>query len=185
MKVWHYKFAAIAVFLVTQTATSTELISGKWVTDCTPLIKRHSVISSIEFLGKEFVARHQLFADINCKILNLEIESIGEHTKHRNKFHWSLNRLVLKLLRLEVVEHYNEKAICGYPDWKLDEERDIAGRFCEPTQNPALDTVYHDKLSLRSERLKFFYFPEIPDSKTHPGKLFKKPLVYKHVPNGT
>lgn len=170
---------ALTLLLASQTSFSSDPLSGQWLTHCTPLIKRHSIISRIDFSDAKLFAQHQLFADKNCQTLNLEITSHGEHSEQRNKFNWTLNKIVLKLLSPEVVDHYNKKSICGYTDWKLDEERDIAGRFCDPIQNPATNVTYHDKFKLRSNTLKFTHFPEIPKKESRGSRLFKKPLAYE------
>lgn len=156
-------------------------IAGTWVTDCTPLIRRHSVISKLELSELELKANHYLFADRECSEPNLKMEYLGQYRRYGKKFVWKLSKVDLTLLRPEVVDHYNRNVLCGFNDWQLNTPKNIEGRFCDPNPTPSAKVAYKDQTQLTIKTLSFSFFPEMPRNPSVPSTVLPNPLLYKRT----
>ena len=131
--------------------------------------------SSVSFDSGEFHGVFELFADGACEISNLELEYRGSFVTTGNDMTWTPTHILQTIFRPEVVAHYNTKALCGFTDWKIDEPKDVAGRFCAPNQVPSVGTDYQDRFQIESDVLSFEFFPRLPSTPTP----FRTPLNYR------
>lgn len=155
---------------------------GKWQSSCTKLIKRHSVISYMEITPEILIVIQRLYADQECKILNLELKSEAIYQNIDLKFDWQPIQITLNIVNPEVVNFYNTNEMCGYNNWTLNQVRDVAGKLCKPNYMPSLGVIYQDHFLVKgSSVLQFNHFPDILQNTSAEHRTLETPLIFNRI----
>jgi hypothetical protein len=167
----------ITLFLSASTALASATLNGRFTSDCTPLPKRHSITSEIRAVGTQISAETVLYADSDCKRLNLTIEYVANFSTGPDlvggiALDLLPTKIMFTLRNTDVVSYYNANNSCGVSDWVLDKPRNVSGKFCFPSLMPTVGQTGFDIFELKGGILQFGVFPQaespkLPDERPH------------------
>ncbi len=158
-------FPAVLIMLIEMSAFAEPSMGGLWKSECIPLPKRHSIISTLDISNSHLKSSTRLFADSACVTLNLTIIydgsfRIGNKSGANFDFDFVPNVVSFQLQNLDVVRYYNTTASCGFTNWKLNEVRNVSGKFCSPVQMPSVGVLGYDIVNSNGISLQFGLFPQ-------------------------
>lgn len=181
---------ALAFFILTISllASADESITGTWKSNCIPLPKRHSIISTLTFSDTNVTATTQLFADSACATPNLVIVfegnyQIGQLFGPGREFDFTPSAVTFTLLNPDVVQYYNANSGCGFSDWKLNETRNVSGKLCPSVQMPTVGLPGYDIMSIDRGSLRFGVFPQgaLPSRPEERPRVLSPSIEYKNL----
>ena len=117
--------------------------SGNWATDCVSGVeRRQSYVSNFVRTEETF------FTALNCEQPNVRFITTGHvsaltpdpQSEHR-KINFTYQQVDLSLHRAELVSHFNQRRVCGFSDWQLNEPKEITGLNCELFQTGTVTRV--------------------------------------------
>jgi hypothetical protein len=145
-------------------ANGDSALLGTWKSACTPLPKRHAIVTTLRFTETDLQSDVELYAEADCRTLNLRVEMISTYSTGRSfgegfEFDETPHHVMLVLLRPELAEYYNRTDGCGLRDWVRRIPRDVSGRTCALSKMPNRGVNVFDLYRVDGDQLRFGEFP--------------------------
>lgn len=134
-----------------------ELLQGLWRQECASRNTRtehfhRSIVTLSESFFTDDQCRSPFIVFINEGIFTLPQAGYMD-------FEFTSVRLLLK--NPQLVEDFNQRQVCGFSDWQLDNEKEISGRHCEiftigsPHRIPSVGDTRYGIYHLQDDQLLF------------------------------
>jgi len=157
----------IFIFFVSNANSVFGSLPGLLTSDCLPF-GRHATLSTLSFSEGEFRAIGDFFERPGCGVRTLRVNMSGRYSKGGSygsgiEFDYIPTSMTLTLLLPEILSHYNQKKICGFSNWKLNEKKEITGSTnCVGFQPPKVEVpLYEIYSSITTDSVKFSFFPNV------------------------
>jgi len=133
--------------------------AGLWVSPCQQgLLKIQSLLSPFQSKTTE-----QFHQDQACKQISFEFITSGDlsYPEKENTIDFTYSEIQLIIHVEDVIKDFNQRAVCGFTDWKKSEARTITGLSCalfnmsKPTQIPFAGVIKYGIYKIENERLYF------------------------------
>ena len=101
-------------------------LEGSWVQSC-----QNNTLRRETFSGNDVILSENYFAQADCTQPILTFQSEGTHQEAGAQdmdFRFSAVKITLQMEVM--VSDYNTRQVCGFLDWKLNQEREITGLSC-------------------------------------------------------
>lgn len=134
-----------------------ELLQGVWRQDCTNRASRAE-----NFQADKVVLTESFFNDDKCASDFLHFINEGTFMLPASgQMDFQFTSVRLKITDESLVKNLNSRSVCGFQDWKLNEEKEISGRLCEifiigsPQKIPTVGDMRYGIYRLDNDRLYF------------------------------
>lgn len=111
----------------TTAAAATSNLEGRWVQAC-----QNQTLRTEDFAQDHVTLSEFYFADRACTQKFLTFINHGEF-EISNDFHmdFTFKQVRIQIASLDLVTEWNSRSVCGFNDWKLNQEKDVTGLLCE------------------------------------------------------
>jgi len=104
-----------------------EQLQGLWLRDC-----EQRVIRSEKFEHEKVTFTESTYSDALCKAPVIQLINEGTFTlPAAGQMDFKFTSLRVQINSEAIIDDFNRRAVCGFQDWKLNEEKEISGRLCE------------------------------------------------------
>jgi hypothetical protein len=134
-----------------------ELLQGLWRQECAKRNERTE-----EFIDSTVTLKESFFSDGHCQKAILVFINEGTFVlPAARNIDFRFTSVRLKLGGENLIQDFNHRKVCGFQDWKIDEEKEISGRLCEifiigsPQKIPTAGDMRYGTYHLQDDRLQF------------------------------
>lgn len=104
-----------------------DLLQGVWQQACA-----NRAVRTEDFEGSKVTLTESFYGDDNCQTNLMDFMNDGTfELPAPGQMDFTFTFVRVKLGHEVMVADFNRRAVCGFQDWKLNEEKDISGLLCE------------------------------------------------------
>ncbi len=121
---------ALTAFILSLNAQASQTLEGVWLRPC------HTQSLQVqEFSGELSSLTELFFEDASCSSPFLAFFNDGTVQTNQNEMNFKFQKVFIKLYADNLVQDFNQRAVCGIKDWKKSSLQEITGLSCALFQN--------------------------------------------------
>lgn len=118
-------------------------LEGVWKQECC-----NSTVRTETFEGSFVMLKESYFTDAACTMPLMQFSSFGAHTVNAEQMDFRFMSVGVTLQREAMVTDFNNRQVCGYNNWKLNNEKNLVGLTCK-LFNQVTNTKIPDENEMR------------------------------------
>ena len=145
---------SILIHLMIPQSLAQSPLDGLWKQDC-----RSNTIRTESFAGPSVTLEENYFTDAACTKPIMQFKNTGTYIVINEQMDFRFVSVSTTLQMDAMVDDFNRRQVCGFTDWKINEEKELAGLICRffneatNTQVPKTDDMRYGIYKIKADYL--------------------------------